>query len=465
MSGKSGILVYIIYMTLKQVWRNKIIGFALTLLSVAGYGFFVFAAPTYSPGETLDPSCTPGATDCSVGLGWALNTTDNYVYNLSDKIGIGTATPAAGFHVTKDTFRIGTTDFNPNQIAGFYGAGEDGGAGIFNIDLSAFVTPLGDNAEAIYMAKTTGQSTNQRAVLFLYDDGARGAEGNFFVRDGNDQPGFAAHPDSADFYYFKYDINGSGTMADISGIYIQEDNIFGFQSFNQTDNNDWTEHNFSIDETNGFRWRFNVPQVNGTDGTAQSQFQITSDLTFSNPTDTGSIASFTNSDGTCSFDPGDNGSFFCVSDQNLKKDITSLDPVLDNILNLRPVTYHFKKEDGSAPLSTGLIAQEVEQIFPRLVKTQVDGTLSLNYGGLIPYLVKSIQELASRIENRLVTKELCVEDVCVTRDQFLRMVQQANGGYVSTPTITPPEPTPSEPESIPEENELDSETPAPIETE
>jgi hypothetical protein len=443
---------------------KKILGGALLVFSIIGYGWFVFAAAPsggYTPGQTLNPDCAPDVADpdCVVQTGWQLNTDDGYVYNLADDIGIGTDTPAVGFQVLKDTFRVGTTGFNPNQVAGFYGAGEDGGTGLFSFDLSGFVPPLGDNGEAIYLAKTTGTSTNQRAVLLMYDDGSRGAETNLFVRDGSDQPGFAVHPDSADFYYYKYNINGSGTDADIGGIYVQDDNIFGFQSFDQTDNNDWNEHNFIINETDGFRWRFNVPQVNGTDGTAQSQLQITSDLAFSNPTDTGSIVSFTNSDGTCTLDPGDVSGLSCPSDENLKKDIALLGPTLNRILELRPVTYRMKKEAESVIETAGLIAQEVEAIFPKLVKHQEDGTLGLNYGGLMPYVIKAIQELAVKIENRLVTKELCVEDVCVDRATFLRMVQQAGGNPLpqSEPLQAEPDPEPQSedgPESDMEPSEI-----------
>ena len=57
-------------------------------------GVVLLAAPTatkYAPGETLDPSCAPGTTNCSVTLGWEVDTANNYVYNTTDSIGIGTA--------------------------------------------------------------------------------------------------------------------------------------------------------------------------------------------------------------------------------------------------------------------------------------------------------------------------------------------------------------------------------------
>ncbi len=56
--------------TLKPLSRKLIIT-TLSILSVVGYGVFVFAvAPPggYSPGQTLNPDCSPGDTDCVVAV-------------------------------------------------------------------------------------------------------------------------------------------------------------------------------------------------------------------------------------------------------------------------------------------------------------------------------------------------------------------------------------------------------------
>ena len=46
----------------------------------------------------------------------------------------------------------------------------------------------------------------------------------------------------------------------------------------------------------------------------------------------------------------------------------------------------------------GLIAQEVEKIFPDLVEVGPDGMKGVNYVGLIAPLIESIKELKSRIQ-------------------------------------------------------------------
>jgi len=115
------------------------------------------------------------------------------------------------------------------------------------------------------------------------------------------------------------------------------------------------------------------------------------------------------------------------SDQRLKTDINNLgsDQGLAAIAALRPVTFHWKDQSADAQLSlqTGLIAQEVERIFPSLVRTQLakmtihlaDGstqivanTKSLNYEGLIIPLVKAVQELFSnqKSENEALKSQI-----------------------------------------------------------
>ncbi|HBB49602.1 TPA: hypothetical protein DEQ22_01620 [Candidatus Nomurabacteria bacterium] len=115
--------------------------------------------------------------------------------------------------------------------------------------------------------------------------------------------------------------------------------------------------------------------------------------------DTASIVgAFTNLDGTCTLDPGDVGGWSCPSDERLKKDISNLDSGLAQINQLRPVSYRLKNENENTMLSVGLLAQEVQPIFPKLVTIQPDGTLSLNYGGLTPVVIKAIQELSLNLD-------------------------------------------------------------------
>ena len=121
-------------------------------------------------------------------------------------------------------------------------------------------------------------------------------------------------------------------------------------------------------------------------------------LHVSDATTAGIVGAFTNSDGTCTLDPGDVGGWSCPSDERLKKDISNFDSGLAQINQLRPVSYRLKNENENTMLSVGLLAQEVQPIFPKLVTIQPDGTLSLNYGGLTPVVIKAIQELSLNLD-------------------------------------------------------------------
>ena len=91
------------------------------------------------------------------------------------------------------------------------------------------------------------------------------------------------------------------------------------------------------------------------------------------------------------------------SDVRLKRNINHLSASLGSLTLLNGYTYHWKDKARDQALQYGLIAQEVQKVYPNLVKEDKNGTLSVNYMGLIPILVESIKEL--KAENELLKKE------------------------------------------------------------
>jgi len=85
------------------------------------------------------------------------------------------------------------------------------------------------------------------------------------------------------------------------------------------------------------------------------------------------------------------------SDIRLKKDITPLQESLEKIIRLNGYHYHWIDDQSDNDLQTGLIAQEVQQLFPELVKQNKDGILSINYSGLIPVMIESIKQQQQQI--------------------------------------------------------------------
>jgi hypothetical protein len=99
----------------------------------------------------------------------------------------------------------------------------------------------------------------------------------------------------------------------------------------------------------------------------------------------------------------------CSSDLRLKANVAPFEPMLDRVARLRPVRFTWKAAEFpeyhfGAGISSGLIAQDVEQVFPELVATDERGFKMVNYSEL-PYLtLAAVKELKAgndslRVEN------------------------------------------------------------------
>jgi hypothetical protein len=116
------------------------------------------------------------------------------------------------------------------------------------------------------------------------------------------------------------------------------------------------------------------------------------------------IRSATNvNDGTAVYIVYSNGTYATLSDETQKKNIESTrSGYLEDLKQLRVVKYNWKDQDDSEPKELGLIAQEVEQVFPGLVSEIQAESGEANKGvkaGVLPYmLLKALQEATSRIE-------------------------------------------------------------------
>ncbi|MGZ3658531.1 MAG: tail fiber domain-containing protein [Bdellovibrionota bacterium] len=84
-------------------------------------------------------------------------------------------------------------------------------------------------------------------------------------------------------------------------------------------------------------------------------------------------------------------SFISTSDARLKMQIRSLSDGLEKILQLRGVVFSWRK-DGSAGM--GVIAQEVEKIFPEIVVTDKNtGLKAVRYDSLVAPLIEAVKSL------------------------------------------------------------------------
>ena len=101
-----------------------------------------------------------------------------------------------------------------------------------------------------------------------------------------------------------------------------------------------------------------------------------------------------------------NGSYGTVSDSKLKENIVDTTPKLDKLNKVRIVDYNLIEYPEQKLL--GVIAQELEQIFPNLVDELIDKdeegndlettTKSVKMSVFVPILIKAIQEQQAQIE-------------------------------------------------------------------
>jgi hypothetical protein len=105
---------------------------------------------------------------------------------------------------------------------------------------------------------------------------------------------------------------------------------------------------------------------------------------------------------------GDFAAFTSISDKRLKTNIIKLDSSIDIIKKLNPVKFNWKYNDfiienKQGKEDVGFIAQEIEQIIPlatgeyKVINTE-ETFKNIKYERIIPYLVKSMQELLDKVE-------------------------------------------------------------------
>ena len=95
-----------------------------------------------------------------------------------------------------------------------------------------------------------------------------------------------------------------------------------------------------------------------------------------------------------------------ASDKNLKENVEALPYGLDDVMKMRAVEFDWKKDKANGKErghDIGVIAQEMEEVIPEVVKEYEglqgkDNFKAVDYSKLVPVLIKSIQELKAEIE-------------------------------------------------------------------
>ena len=89
--------------------------------------------------------------------------------------------------------------------------------------------------------------------------------------------------------------------------------------------------------------------------------------------------------------------FKSTSDINLKENLEVIQSPLQKLQNINGYTFNWKESGEEA---VGVVAQEVEQIFPQLVNVGEDGNKRVNYDALVPVLIEAIKELNNKLDSK-----------------------------------------------------------------
>ncbi len=106
------------------------------------------------------------------------------------------------------------------------------------------------------------------------------------------------------------------------------------------------------------------------------------------------------------------GNYTASSDKRLKKDIEIInESVLSKVMQLKPVSYRLNHADNQSQKTIGFIAQDVQPLFPELVKHAENGYFSLHYSDFGIISIKAIQEQQEIInelkkENKAINERL-----------------------------------------------------------
>ena len=97
-----------------------------------------------------------------------------------------------------------------------------------------------------------------------------------------------------------------------------------------------------------------------------------------------------------------NNSYGGISDERKKENIIDASPKLNDLMKVKVKNFNFKGDDLK---QIGVVAQELEEIFPGMISESKDPdsedeTLykSVKYSVFVPMLIKAIQELKAEIE-------------------------------------------------------------------
>jgi len=128
----------------------------------------------------------------------------------------------------------------------------------------------------------------------------------------------------------------------------------------------------------------------------------------------GSTTGFINPNGGGVYQGNNSGSWSQVSDQRLKKNIVDNTDGLEKISQLRVRNFEYRLPEEITELDPscaipnkgvqlGVIAQEIQEVFPDCVKTESTGVISVDSDNLTWYMINAIKDLKALVDAQATT--------------------------------------------------------------
>ncbi len=114
------------------------------------------------------------------------------------------------------------------------------------------------------------------------------------------------------------------------------------------------------------------------------------------------------------------------SDARLKTKILPLTTMSSQLMKLQGYTYRWKNPALDPSEKIGLLAQEVEQYFPQLVREDENGMKSVHYSGFVPLLIEQLKKQSRELKEKEATIASLLSEVNQLKEKAERNATHVN---------------------------------------
>ena len=297
------------------------------------------------------------------------------------------------------TLSNGDLDITGNMVADYYtaritasGSGDDQAAVRFSADHQAWDTlyagtPGSGNGWGTFWAGSSGAQYGTNGTGGVGNIWSNSANPNEYAIVGNGQTVYALQMNDGNSWTKNTADIGTDGSVNNTGVGIRYGNYasgYGRIRFYQGGSNHNTIHSFSSSWQGGSLAGHSTGAINIEGGTGVSFGPWNA------------LDGYIDTSGNLTVA----GSVTANSDRRIKTNIETIEGALDKVLKLRGVRFNKTEKGDPDKKYIGVIAQEVEEILPEVVKKADDerGTLSVDYGNMVGLLIEAIKDQQKQIE-------------------------------------------------------------------